>query len=294
MLRSGWRSRFVAAVVLAAAVGGCGEPGTTPSGTPPPAGFLLRASLTQALAPENVFAWTPPVTITGDRILVTTGPVPAIFPGPLLPNLRGREISQAGYDRIVGEARSLGLLDGNGDFSPPDVAPGSQLGRIELLVDGELRVLTGDPNRVIQCIRAPCVPPPATPEAFAALWQALSDLPGLLPDELGPEFGYRPDGYALLIGIQPPDDAGIAPQLREWPLDTPLAELGRPIGDAAGPRCGTVEGDDAATLTTAFEGANQLTRWFDRGAEGAGGVAIAVRALLPGEDVCLELFGIGE
>ena len=101
MLRSGWRSRFVAAVVLAAAVGGCGEPGTTPSGTPPPAGFLLRASLTQALAPENVFAWTPPVTITGDRILVTTGPVPAIFPGPLLPNLRGRAISQAGYDRIV-------------------------------------------------------------------------------------------------------------------------------------------------------------------------------------------------
>jgi hypothetical protein len=158
-----------------------------------------------------------------------------------------------------------------------------------------MHILTGDPSRVIQCIRAPCDPPPATPEAFATFWQQLSDLPGNIGDELGPEFGYRPDGYALLIGVEPVDGgAGVEPRVRQWPLSTPLADLGRPIGDRLLPRCATIEGDDAATLATEFEAADQLTRWVDPGGAAADAQSIAVRPLMPGEDVCGELFGITE
>ena len=295
MVRSGLRPIIGVIAALAASLAACGEQAATPSPESPSDAYLLRASLTQALAPENVFAWMPAVTITADLVVVTSGPVPAIFPGPLLPNLRGREISRAGYDRIVSQARTLGLLDGDGDFSPPDVAPGMQLGRIEISVDGGMRILIGDPSRVIQCIRAPCDPPPATPEAFASFWQQLSDLPATIPDELGSEFGYRPDGFALLIGVEHADGgAGIEPRVRQWPLSTPLADLGRPIGDRLVPRCATIEGDDAATLATEFEASDQLTRWVDPGGAAADAQSIAVRPLMPGEDVCGELFGITE
>ena len=295
MVRFGLRPVIGVIVALAASLAACGEQAATLPPESPPDAYLLRASLTQALPPENVFAWTPAVTITGDLVVVTSGEVPAIFPGPLVPNLRGREISRAGYDRIVSQARTLGLLDGDGDFSPPDVAVGMQLGRIEISVDGGSHILTGDPSRVIQCIRAPCDPPPATPEAFATFWQQLSDLPANVGDELGPEFGYRPDGFALLIGVEHADGgAGIEPRVRQWPLATPLADLGRPIGDRLLPRCATVEGDDAATLATEFEASDQLTRWVDPGGAAADALSIAVRPLVPGEDVCGELFGITE
>jgi hypothetical protein len=220
--------------------------------------------------------------------------VPAIFPGPLAPNLRGRSITEAGYERIVNGARTLGLLDGNGDFSPGDVAPGAQQGRVELVVDGALRTIVGDPNRVIQCVRAPCDPAPSTPEAFATFWQALLDLPSMMPEELGEEFAYQPEAWALLIGVQPPDGGGIAPQVVDWPIERALADIGRPVGDGLLPRCGTVRGADAGVLTAAFGAANQLTRWVDPGGAERDSVSIAVRALMPGEDACRELFGIEE
>jgi hypothetical protein len=88
-----------------------------------------------------------------------------IYPGPLLPNLQARPITDAGFEKIVQRGRDLGMFTGSGDFTPPDVAPGAQLGRIEVVVDGVLHSLTGDPSRTIVCITAPCNPAPGTPVA---------------------------------------------------------------------------------------------------------------------------------
>ena len=290
-------ARVLTTLLVAVVVGACGS-SEAPSGSDSADGetgdFLLRAALTQALLPESLFGSGPVITITADRTVVTNGPVLAIFPGPLAPNLRGRSITAAGVERIVNGARTLGLLEGDGVFSPADVAPGAQQGRVELIVDGALRTITGDPGRVMQCIRAPCEPAPSSPEAFATFWQALLDLPSMMPEELGREFAYEPEAWALLIGIQPPDDDGIASQVVEWPLERALADTGRPTGDGPLPRCGTVRGADAAVLTDAFAGANQLTTWIDRGGAEGDAVSIAVRPLLTGEDACRELFGIEE
>jgi hypothetical protein len=165
---------------------------------------------------------------------------------------------------------------------------------VDLLVDGELRTITGDPGRLMQCVRAPCNPPPATPEAFATFWHALLDLPSTLGDELGEEAEYEPEAFALLIGIEPIDGGGIAPQVVRWPLDTALADTGRAVGDGPVPRCATVRGADARILAGAFAGANQLTRWVDAGGAEVDSLSIAVRPLMPGEDACKELFGIEE
>ena len=53
-----------------------------------------------------------------------------------------------------------------------------------------------------------------------------------------------------------------------------------------------VEGEDAATLEAAFAAANQLTQWVDAGGDPADAVSIAVRPLLPGDDPCMDLFGV--
>lgn len=295
MTRTGWRPVLVLAVAAALAGTACGssaEPSSSPDGDAP--AFLLRATTTQALPPEAVFAWGPTAMITADGVLVVPGAVPAIFPGPLVTPYFGRQVSEAGLARIVERARELGLLDGNGDFSPADVLAGGQMGRIELVVDGALRTLIGDPGRIIQCVTTPCEPAPGTPEAFATFFQNVSDLPSLLGGELGPEQPYTPAGYAMLIGVQPMDAAGIEPQVMAWPLTTALADIGRPIGDDhILPRCGTVRDPaDVATLAAAFGAANQLTRWVDEGDAPADAVVLTVRPLFAGEDPCQELFGI--
>ena len=61
------------------------------------------------------------------------------------------------------------------------------------------------------------------------------------------------------------------------------------------PRCGTARGEDATTLRPVLEMANQLTPWVDKGAEtSSNGTPIQVRPMVPGEDVCLEVFGLSE
>ena len=280
------------ALVLVTACGSAGgPPSPSPSGSASPeSAYALRAAFTQAIPPTARFTWLPYAFVTADGIAITQGAVPAIIPGPLVPPLFGAQLSDGGYDRIVDRARSLGLLDGSGDFGPAEPMPGSVSGTIGLRVDGVVRELTGDPNANIQCITTPCEAAPGTPEAFGSFWMELGDLRSMVGDELGAEAEHHPEAYALLIGVAPPDDAGIEPQVVDWVLDTPLAEMGQPVGPEPTPRCAAVGGDDATTLEAAIARSNQLTMWVDESVDAP--VSIVVRPLLPGDDPCMELFGV--
>ena len=273
---------------------GTANPGVTanPSdpGAPVREAYRLRATLTQAIPPLSRFNWLPVLAITGDLHVVTAGPMIAIYPGPLVPNLQGRPLSQGGLDKIIQQARDLGLLTGSGDFTPPGLAPGAPLSRIEIVVDGVLHELIGDPMRVIVCITTPCDPAAGTPEAFGRFWQVLSDL-SWLEGDLGPEAPYLAMSFAILVGVEPADEPGMGPQVATWPLATPLEAFGDPVGNDSMPRCGTASDADAVTLGPALAAANELTRWVDAGAAPETGIVIRVRPMLPGEDVCLDLFG---
>ena len=200
-----WAGVLAVAAIVAACSGATGSsappaPSASPGGAAIPA-YRLRATTTQAIPPVDRFGLLPMVTITGDNRVVVSGPQLAIYPGPLLPNLQARPITDAGFAKIVDLGRDLGMFTGSGVFVPPDVMPGASLGRIEIVVDGVLHDLTGDPSsvtgcatmpcnpapgiQVIECIKAPCNPAPGTPEAFATFWEALSDLTWLQAD-LGP------------------------------------------------------------------------------------------------------------
>ena len=63
-----------------------------------------------------------------------------------------RPITDAGIAALIAEAHRLGLLDGNADFTGGGPMPGSKLGQIELVVDGQTYSLTGNPDANIVCM----------------------------------------------------------------------------------------------------------------------------------------------
>lgn len=271
-------------------------PAPTPVGSAPPSPapgaetYWLRLTTTQAIPPLNQFAVQPPVRITGDGTVVTLGPVVAIYPGPLLPNTVGRSITDAGRDQIIQAARDLGLLSGTTDFMGDNPMMGGVTGHIELTVDGQRVTLTGDPSAQIVCVTEPCEPKPGTPEAFGEFWRMVNDLASWMPAELGPEGPYTPAAYSILVGAPPEPEAGLPQAPADWPLDEPLATFGGPVANGTA-RCGNATGADAETLRPVLQAANQLTPWVDDPTTSAT-FGLTVRPLVPGEDACVEAFGL--
>lgn len=279
--------------VLVAACGGSAGPSPSPSPSPePPAdAFRLRLTATQAIPPLERFGWGSQVVITGDGVLVVPGAVPAIYPGPLVTPLFGRALSDAGWAEVVALARKLAILVDGGTFAGAAPAPGAMLGTVEIFVDGRLITFTGDPSAQIMCITTPCDPPPGTDAAFGEFWRRVSDLASWMPGELGPEGPYLPSGYALLVGPPQAPEAGIVPQVMDWPLDVPLATAGVPVA-GSGLRCVEITGDAAATLAPALGAANQLTQWV-QDPDTSATFGLRVVPLVAGERPCTELFGAG-
>ena len=154
--------------------------------------YWLRATASQAIPPIDQFPIPPVATITGDGTYITVGPQDAMYPGPALPNLIGRPVSDVGRARLLAEAQRLGLLSGQTDFTAEGGVPGGVTGRLELTVDGKRVTLTGSPEAEIQCVTTPCEAPPGTPAAFAAFWSSLQD-PTWLGDAVGRATPYVAD-----------------------------------------------------------------------------------------------------
>ena len=282
--------------VLAAA---CSSPGPAAPSSPavtavatlqPDTGtYWLRATTTQALPPLNLFGGQSYAVITGDGQSITQLALPTVYPGPLLPNLVSRQVTDAGRAAILKAAKDLGLLDGTTDFTAGPVLAGGVSGRIELTVDGKPVTITGNPSALMECVSAPCDPPPGSAAAFAELWRLLGDLPAWMPDELGSETAYTAPPYAILVGPAPERDPNFAQPPMDWPLEQPLALFGGPVAGGAY-RCGTVSGADADTLRPALQAANQLTQWVQDPSTSAT-FGLTVRPMVPGEDICRETFG---
>jgi hypothetical protein len=290
------------ALLVVAACGGATASSSTPAASPGPAEptpviptaspvtadatYWMRLSTWQAIPPQNLFTIGDTAVIDGDGILVLSGVVPAIFPGPLVAPLFGRQVSEAGQAQVIDWARELGLLDGETDFTGGRSMPGSMTGRIELTVDGERVTLTGIPSDGL----AIPDPAPGSPEAFTELWRRLADLPGNLDMELGPEQPYTPAGYALLVGPSPVPEQGMAGGVMVWPLETPVNEFGSAVLNGT-QRCGLAVGEDGAVMGEALAQANQLTQWTAT-PETSATFGLTVRAVVAGEDPCAEVFGV--
>jgi hypothetical protein len=297
--RLGGLVALVPGALLVAACSSGAPPSPAASGAPSPespapapgtAGFVIRASWTQALPPRSTFGNLPLLVVTTDGRVLTQGPVPEIYPGPLVAPVVERAISTKGVAALLGAAKDAGILRPDGDLTGGTMMPGAAAARLQVVVDGVVYDLVGDANAATPCppTESCPAPVPGTPAAFATFWYRLLDMACWLEAELGPERVHEPAAYAVIVGGPPEAWPGAEPAV--WPVTDPALDVfGAPVKGEPGTRCGMADGDLAVALRPIFAGATQLTP-FVATASASATRGLTVRPLLPGdEDPCAPL-----
>lgn len=244
---------------------------------------------------------TPSFVLLGDGRVIVHGMQTLEFPGPALPPLMERTLTERGIQEVLALIGETNLftsdleLDGAQDFvaDAPDTvftldAAGSQV-RVSVYGLGSFSTAPGEPGG------APELPPgmsAAEAQAHAALARlndAMLSLDGWMPAEGWEDEGwqpYEPDALRLYVRdvtAEPRDGAGMPEQVREWPADGDPAEFGEEqptFGN--GTRCAVVTGDDADVWLDELSAATQLTLWTDGSGERR--FSVLPRPLLPHED----------
>jgi hypothetical protein len=98
--------------------------------------------------------------------------------------------------------------------------------------------------------------------------------------------------YSILVGAAPVPDPTLGANVMIWPFDVTIGSFGAAVANGQA-RCATVTGAAAATFRDAFAKANALTQWTQNATTSAT-FGLTVRALVPGEDACREVFGVGQ
>jgi hypothetical protein len=282
------KSRRLALPLLALVliVGGCGRLNDSGGGSETiahptgPNDLVLRWEYVGGfVAPEALLGRIPAFSLYGDGRIVTEGPQIEIYPGPALPNLLSRTVSEEGIQAILAAARDAGLMRGDANYPYPCVADAPDT-RFTVTADGTTSVVAANAlgGAEGECRGADLE---ARAKLFA-FWSKLGDWSTWLPDgSIGPEEPYAAD--AVRIYVQP--YVATDPSLEQRPLEWPGPALGsvdEPVEMLRGVRCGVVDGAGLAALIAVATKANQLTPWRSEGKD----FGVVFRPLLPDESGC--------
>lgn len=286
------------AILLLAA---CSVPGGSPSGDPsatPSSGaivyptgaddLVVRLRYVGGFAPPAAHVLDLPViSIYGDGTVIVPGAVPAIYPGPALPNLQRATITPAGMQILLEAAREAGLFGPDAHYDMGGIMDATSS---EFTVNAEGSVHTISAYALFESGGREPQNPGADPSVTAArarlliFQNQLGNLEALLGPDVGDATPYIADRLQLLVSDGAPvDEQALGQEPIEWPLAEPLATFDDVMPALImGERCGVVTGSDVEVLLPLFEEANTLTPWTDEGSA----FGIAVRPLLPGEQGC--------
>lgn len=271
-----------------------GVPSSPPSGSPVgsaiahptgPTDLVIRyEEVGGFVAPQALLTRYPVVSIYGDGTVITEGPIPAIFPGPALPNLQFETVTEAGLQRLLAIARDDGLLGPDASYDATNVADASTA-RFTVVADGATHRVSAYGLGMTDDASAD----PAASAARAKLRDfstAVDDLPTTIGQEnVGRGTGYAWDRLAVFVqpGAPDPGDPALARPPIAWPLATPLATFGDPVSAGGGDmRCGTVGGADAQAVRALLDRAAQITGWTSGGAK----YTLTFHPLLPDQTEC--------
>jgi hypothetical protein len=275
-------------LLLAACSGGSGPSGgqiAHPAGDE----LVLRVEHRGGMLAGGFVTTLPSFTLLGDGRVLLPGAQIASFPGPALPSVQVRQLTEAGVQTV------LNAVAASRQFAASAEWRGAQ----NFVADAPDTVFTlnADGRTVTVTIYGlgtliPGEEPPNFPAAEKPVHQAL----GQLSERLGtldtwlpvtawvPEQTwqpYVPDALRLLArnaDADPPDESGIVNQELPWPTDADAATFGEATNFSEF-RCGVVTGDDAAAWYESLSNANQLTRFI----AGDHRYEVMVRPLLPDE-----------
>lgn len=292
MFRAASRLARPAALLAIAAVAmacvSAGAAGSTPSSKPvDPDKVIFRVSWEGGfVTPEMLLGRLPTVAVYADGRAITQGPVLAIYPGPFMPNLQERTLSEAALERLIELAREKDLLkDAHYDFhgiaDAADTVLEINLDDKSYRVSAYALAEAGFDGEIAPQIELE----PVEVEGRAALREFIDALMTV------PETDYvdQPHAYefeSLRLYVKPAEIVensefpGEQPPIA-WPLDD-LATSGTAIDNPSADRCLVVEGDDLETVLPLLQGANQLSVFESEGAL----YSLIPRPLYPDESGC--------
>ncbi|MGZ6544845.1 MAG: hypothetical protein ACXVEI_05995 [Actinomycetota bacterium] len=265
--------------------GGTGSGGgSTETPTPSPSGQLvLRIEQVGGfVAVQYNLTRVPLLSLYADGLLITPGVQTDIYPGPALPALTQQQLSPEAVQLLTQAAIDAGL---NSDRDLQTMLVSDMPTTVfTLTIDGQ----TYTTNVYALGMDLKHAPQGMSPQEFqarqdlAAFEKKATDLSWLPAGSVTDQGMYAPTALRIYSGPYQPDPSLTEPPIA-WPLTPGLALFGdSQQGTPGGMRCGTVAGDDAATLMPLVEQANQLTPWTSDGSE----YGLLFRPLLPDESGC--------
>lgn len=267
------------------------EPG--PAGYEHPSGpdeLVLRIEIQGGFVPMEWWATNlPVVSLMGDGSLIGQGAQIMIYPPPALPSLTVTGLNEDGIQAILLEADAAGLLDGDRSYDMPAIA------------DAETTVFTVNANGRTNVVSVYALSlgedvtdiPEEEREArrkLSRFMTLMTSTSGWLPTATIVTPGQQYEFEQLQIASQPEanapqQDDDIEPGEAQWPLATPLSELGNPYFMEMS-RCFVVEGSELATLLPMLQQTNTLTRWVSNKDR----YLLYLRPLMPDETGCVDPF----
>ena len=277
---------FLLAACAQPSATGAGAPDSRESASPYPQGgdeLVVRVESSGGFVPPDRTVGTlPAISIYADGRVITEGPVPAIYPGPALPNLQVVKIGPDKVQQLVKEATDAGVRPGT-DFGRPNVADAPTTRVTVTTAQGTQSVAVEALNEAQADDPMLTAPQEAARATLAAFVDKLTDLSaGGDPSATGP---YAAESLAVLA-------RPYVKQGAEQPAQPEIAWPGPALpGDYLNPAfkigCVVVSGADADKVLTAAKKANQLTPWTADGAK----YLITFRPLLPDEKGCAQFKG---
>jgi len=281
-------SLIAAAVPLALLLGACAQPtaagsstgSTDSSGSPesapaasPGANDLVLRTETYGgfVSPDLVLGRFPQISVYGDGRVISQGPVPAIYPGPALPNVQQSMITPELVRQLVQEGLAAGVRNGT-DLGQPGVADAPTT-RVTVVTAGGKQVVTI--NALTEAPSNDRRLNTAQRDARAKIAAYVKKLAGLPKNTTA----YQPASVAVFAAPWTKPAGGPVPPSVTWPGP---ALPGTEVDPATKAGCVTVTGDQTPKVLAAAKGANALTPW----ATGSSKWKIVFRPLLPDESGC--------
>ncbi|CAA9531823.1 MAG: hypothetical protein AVDCRST_MAG73-1022 [uncultured Thermomicrobiales bacterium] len=271
---------------------GQGTPTSDDGAIPYPTGaddLVLRVEDAGGFVPVEVnLTNVPRFSLYGDGRLILLVPDPEAFdPLASVRALMETRLSPAAVREVLAAAQTAGLLGGDQEYANAGVT------------DLPTTTITTNAGGAVSRVSAYGLGLPATEMTpardrdaltrLAAFVAGLGDLDRVLTAADRPP---APEPYAIerlqLIVAPPNPNAEPVPDPAEWPLDTPLADLGDPadVGGISYPeasaRCAVLAGEDAAALVDLLRAENPPAAWTSDGET----FQVLFRPLLPDETGC--------
>ena len=306
---------YFAVLILLAA---CAAPGGgSPSSSPPasnggggsgdiehPTGSepILIVDNTGGFAPVEFMATRlPAFVLLGDGRVIVQGAQTLEFPGPALPALIERTLTEEGIQEVLRGVEDTNLFTADLELNGAQSMVADATNTVFVLNAGGREVTVS--VYALGMLSPDMEPPPGMTsgeiEAHRILTQlndGLMTLDTWLPASAWETEGwqpYQPEALRLYVRDvtgEPPVGGDLPEQVRAWPTDDDPAAFG--VEEAFfgnGTRCGVVDGELGVLWLAEMNGANQMTLWTD---DGQRRFSVTARPVLPHEDpACPEIAG---